>query len=172
MGCWDECDHAEGRVAMQVFSQGQGKGSMLAKRDPVVTGEAIKDDLAAGGINVSKMTITGALKHQKLKSHPPHNVPLKSKRHLRMRMRFIHAHLKDTAVQWRKVLWSGEAKMKHFSHMMKRIWRRKGEVYKPKNTNPIVKYGGRSIMLWGCFAGPDPGHLVGVHGSSVQGYFV
>lgn len=40
------------------------------------------------------------------------------------------------------------------------VWHRKGEVFNHKNTPPIIKQGGGSIMLLGCFAGTDTGNLV------------
>ena len=54
---------------------------------------------------------------------------------------------------WRHVLWSDETKMELFGHGDHGyLWRYKGETFKPENTISTVKYGGGSIMLWGCFA--------------------
>ena len=54
---------------------------------------------------------------------------------------------------WRNVLWSNETKIELIGHNDHRyVWMEKGEVCKPKNTIPIVKHVGGSIMLWGCFA--------------------
>lgn len=40
------------------------------------------------------------------------------------------------------------------------VWHRKGEAFNHKNTPPIIKRGGGSIVLLGCFAGTDTGNLV------------
>ena len=32
------------------------------------------------------------------------------------------------------------------------MWRKDGKAYSPKNTVPTVKFGGGSIMIWGCFS--------------------
>ena len=37
-------------------------------------------------------------------------------------------------------------------------------VYNENNLIPTVKYGGGSIILWGCFSSKGPGNLVRVHG--------
>lgn len=44
------------------------------------------------------------------------------------------------------------------------IWQKKGEAFKPMNTVPTGKYGGGSIMLWGCFSANGSGNLVKVEG--------
>ncbi len=44
------------------------------------------------------------------------------------------------------------------------VLRKKVELLNPKHTVPTVKYGGGSIMLWGCFSAFANGNLVSVKG--------
>nr|AAW25703.1 SJCHGC03999 protein [Schistosoma japonicum] len=39
------------------------------------------------------------------------------------------------------------------------VWRKKGTSHQHQNLIPTVKYGGGSIMVWGCFAASGPGQL-------------
>ena len=60
------------------------------------------------------------------------------------------------SIKCRKTLWSDETKIELFDHNEQEyVWRREGEAFNPKNTNPTVKHGGRGIMLWGCFSDSD-----------------
>lgn len=61
---------------------------------------------------------------------------------------------------------SDEGKIELFGHRdIANVWRKKGEAFKPKKTIPTtVKYGGGSIMLWGCFSGSGTVNLVKVDG--------
>ena len=43
-------------------------------------------------------------------------------------------------------------------------WRRKNTVFQDKHLLPTVKFGGGSIMLWGCAASAGTGNLVKVEG--------
>ncbi len=55
-------------------------------------------------------------------------VLLKSKRYLRMRLKFTHAHLDNTPAEWKKVLWSNETKIELFGHnTTKKIWHKREE---------------------------------------------
>ena len=45
-------------------------------------------------------------------------------------------------------------------HQIRYVWRNKGEGFINKNTLPIVKHGGGSIMLWGCVAAGGTGNIV------------
>ena len=54
---------------------------------------------------------------------------------------------------WNTVLWIDESKFNLFgSDGQVRVWRNKKEEFHPKCTLPTVKYGGRSVMVWGCFS--------------------
>ncbi len=141
------------------------KIGVLAKINPCVMREAIKEDLAAVGVHVSKSTVTRALNSIGVTAHHPWKVPLKSRWHLAARLKFARAHVSDSHTQWDKVLWSDETKIELFGHNTKKtIWRKKGEAFKPRNTIPTVKHGGGSIMLWGCFSSSSTGRLVCVNG--------
>ena len=53
-----------------------------------------------------------------------------------------------------KILWSDETKIELFGLIGKcQVWRKPG-------TNPTVKHGGGSIMLWGCFSEAGTGRPV------------
>ena len=44
------------------------------------------------------------------------------------------------------------------------VWRKKGTAHQHQNLIPTVKYGGGSIMVWGCFAASGPGQLAIIDG--------
>ncbi len=61
---------------------------------------------------------------------------------------------------WNHVLWSDETKINLFdSDGVKRVWRQPGEEYKDKCVLPTVKYGGGSVMVWGCMSAAGTGEL-------------
>ena len=39
------------------------------------------------------------------------------------------------------------------------VWHKNGTAYIPENTVPTVKYGGASIMIWGCFSAAGVGNI-------------
>ena len=73
----------------------------------------------------------------------------KKKTHLESRLRYAKKHSGDSEATWQNVLWSDETKMDLFDLNAKRyVWYKPNTAHYPKNTIPIVKHGGGSIMLW------------------------
>ncbi|CDQ70431.1 unnamed protein product [Oncorhynchus mykiss] len=65
---------------------------------------------------------------------------------------------KRTLTMRNKILWSDETKIELFGLNVKRhVWRKHGTI-------PVVKHGGGSIMLWGCFSVAVTGRLVRIEG--------
>ena len=44
------------------------------------------------------------------------------------------------------------------------FWRQKRDAFKEMHLIPTVKFGGGSLMLWGCFAASGPEALVKING--------
>ena len=53
--------------------------------------------------------------------------------------------------------------MELFGHVH-HVWHQKRNAYKVKHLISTVKYGGGSLMLWGCFAASGPRALVKING--------
>ena len=73
---------------------------------------------------------------------------------------------------WERVLRTDETKIELFGHNYgDHVWRKDGKAFSPKNTVPTVKFGGGSIMIWGCFSVKGVGKISVIDGKmNVQKY--
>uniref|UniRef100_A0A8D3CW52 Uncharacterized protein n=1 Tax=Scophthalmus maximus TaxID=52904 RepID=A0A8D3CW52_SCOMX len=74
------------------------------------------------------------------------------KSNIKARLIFARKHLNDPQDFWKNTLWSDETKVELFGRCK-------------KNIIPTVKYGGGSVMVWGCFAASGPGRLAVINGT-------
>ena len=63
------------------------------------------------------------------------------------------------------MLWFDETKIDLFGLNAKRyVWMKPGTAHHLANTIPMVKHGGGSVMLWGCFSAAGTGRPVRFEG--------
>lgn len=84
-------------------------------------------------------------------------------RHIAARLQFARNHIDWTAAEWSRVVWSDESKFTVYrSRGRLFVRRRPGEEYELRCLNPTVKFGGGSVMVWGCFSADGVGSIVRV----------
>ena len=73
---------------------------------------------------------------------------------------------KNWAEEWKQVVWSDESRFALFqSDGRARVWRSPKEAYNEDCIQSTVKFGGGSVMFWGCFGWHGVGPLVVVEGN-------
>uniref|UniRef100_A0A8C6UUN8 Glycosyltransferase 2-like domain-containing protein n=1 Tax=Neogobius melanostomus TaxID=47308 RepID=A0A8C6UUN8_9GOBI len=132
---------------------------------PKLTLEELRRTAAELGESVHGTTISRTLHKSVLHGRVARRKPLLKGGHKKSRLKFARSHMEDTATVWKKVLWSDETEIELFGPNAKRyVWSKPNTAHRPECTIPSVKYGGGSIMLWGCFSSAGTGKIVRIVG--------
>jgi DDE superfamily endonuclease len=88
-----------------------------------------------------------------------------SVKHRKRRLDFALKYKDWTVEDWTRVIWSDETKINRIgSDGRMYVWKKSGEPLLDKEVQEIVKFGGGSLMVWGCMGWNGVGILVEVEG--------
>jgi hypothetical protein len=100
---------------------------------------------------LSAQTVRRGLKKAGLKAVVKKKMPLLTKRHRKERLDWAVAHQHWTIEDWKKVVWSDETKINRLgSDGRKWVWKKPGEGLSDRLVEGTLKFGGGSLMVWGC----------------------
>ena len=100
---------------------------------------------------VSTKTIHQNLSCTGMKAVVKVKCPLLTAKHHRVHLDWALAHQNWTLEDWKRVVWSDETKINHLgSDGRKWIWKKKGEGLSDRLVSGTLKFGGGSLMMWGC----------------------
>ena len=110
-------------------------------------------------IPISVQTVRRGLKEAGMKSAVKRKRPFLSKKHKRVRLDFAESHIDWTVEDWKRVIWSDETKINRFgSDGREWVWKKKGEPLSDRLVKGTLKFGGGSLMMWGCFCWQGVGY--------------
>jgi len=108
--------------------------------------------------SISSETVRRHLKHAGMRAVVKRKRPLLRARHRRERMDFALSHLHWTVEDWKRVVWSDETKINRLgSDGQKWVWKMTGEGLSDRLVQGTLKFGGGSLMMWGCMTWDGPG---------------
>ena len=135
-------------------------------KDPITTSKELQASLASVKVSVHDSTIRKRLGKNGLHGRVPRRKPLLSKKNIKAHLSFARKHLDDPQDFWENTLWTDETKVELFGRCVSHyVWRKSNTAFQKKNIIPTVKYGGGSVMVWGCFAASGPGRLAVINGN-------
>jgi transposase len=131
----------------------------------VDTAAQMQRDLQKASTVVSAQTIRNALHEQNLQGNARVKKPLLKPAHIKARLEFARKYQDWTVEDWKRVIWSDETKINRFGSDGRRwAWRKRGSKLQPQHVAPTVKYGGGSIMVWGCMTAQGVGYMCRIDG--------
>jgi len=100
---------------------------------------------------LSTQTVCNSLKVAGMRAVVKKKKPLLRPHHRRDRLDFALKHQHWTVEDWKKVVWSDETKINRLgSDGRKWAWKKKGEGLSDRLIEGTLKFGGGSVMVWGC----------------------
>ena len=121
----------------------------------------VQKDLESNlNIKVDKSTICRTLKDAGLEAMKKEKRPKLLPKNIKERLRFAR-HYKDWTVEdWKCIIWSDETKINRFcSDGYTWCWVSDKNNLQEHQVSQTVKYGGGSIMIWGCMTAYGPGEM-------------
>ncbi|KAK3506448.1 hypothetical protein QTP70_000579, partial [Hemibagrus guttatus] len=135
-------------------------------KDPTTTSKELQASLASVKVSVHDSTIRKRLGKNGLRGRVPRRKPPLSKKNIKARLGFARKHLDDPQDFWGNTLWTDETKIELFGRSVSHyVWRKSNTAFQKKKITPTVKYGGGSVMVWGCSAASGPGRLAVINGT-------
>lgn len=117
------------------------------------------------GIDMSVQTVRNILHRHGYVGRVKVKKPYLKKTHRKVRLAFAKKYKDWTSEDWRKVVWSDESKFNVFGSDGKEYcWRKPGEPLRDEHIKPTVKFGGGSVMVWGCMTYQGIGYLCKIDG--------
>jgi hypothetical protein len=114
---------------------------------------------------LSAQTVRNHLKKVGMKAVVKQKRPFLSKKHQKARLDFAIAHQYWTVDDWKRVIWSDETKINRLgSDGRKWAWKRSGENLSERLVEGTLKYGGGSVMIWGCMTWEGVGYATKIDG--------
>ena len=116
-------------------------------------------------LDVSLKTIRRSLKKAGLKAVVKQKKPFLSKAHQRRWLEFALEHQHWTLDDWSRVVWSDETKINRLgSDGRSWVWKKPGSGLKEQHVSGTVKFGGGSLMVWGCMTPQGVGYMCKIDG--------
>ena len=118
-----------------------------ATKDAVAASKRLRDE---GIADVCPETIRVSLR-KRMKGKKRVKKPYLTKRHKALRLAFARKYEHWTHADWGRVLFTDETKICRFeSNGSRWVWVDFGEELSERNIQGTLRYGGGSIMIWGC----------------------
>lgn len=115
--------------------------------------------------SISPQTIRRHLKELGLKAVVKKKRPRLTKRHRKDRLDWAIEHKNWTLEDWKRVVWSDETKINRLgSDGRKWVWKKENEGLNDRLVEGTLKFGGGSIMIWGCMFWEGPGYATHIQG--------
>jgi transposase len=117
------------------------------------------------GVDISTKTIRRALKQSGLKAVVKKKKPRLSARHIRQRLDFALQYQNWTVEDWKRVIWSDETKINRLgSDGREWVWKKPNSSINDQQIQGTVKFGGGSLMIWGCMTAKGAGYACRING--------
>jgi transposase len=156
---------------------GRGRRRTLTLRDErvikrlVLSGECdtaaeiSRQALNLGLPRVSETTVRRVLRRQGLVARVMRKKPFLTKRHKALRLAWAREHRHWTAADWHQVIFSDESKLVLVNSAGRSwCWRGPGSnPYDERVVRPTKKFGGGSLMVWGCMSSRGVGNLCRIY---------
>jgi transposase len=122
---------------------------------------------------LSAQTVRNSMKEVGMKAVIKKKRPLLIKRHRRERLDFALSHKDWTIDDWKRVFWSDETKINCLgSDGRQWVWEKNGEGLSDRLVEGTKKFGGESLMMWGCMTWEGVGYACRIDGKMDGDFYV